>query len=111
MLDIYYIEKDSDLFEIPENPDERKWIGSIDLFQYKCLLPLFRICDLNGIGFPYFEDSIMTFDQVCIMKTIFDKNIEVLESGDRNTLGAYKMFMETISNAINLQAGIISFCD
>ena len=72
MLDIYFIEKDNDPFEIPENPDEGKWIGSIDLF---------------------------------------DKNIEALQSSERNTMDTYEKFMKTISDAIELQAGIVSFCD
>jgi hypothetical protein len=111
MLDLYYIETDSDMLGMLEIPDESKWIGSIDLDQHKCLAALFDICEMKGIRFPYSEDSLLTFEQVKVMNKLFDDNLYIIKNENINTLNTYTMFKTIISIAIDKNAGIISFCD
>lgn len=111
MLDIYFIEEDGFMLEIPEDPDENKKLGSMDLDQHKRLESLFERCELKGARFPYFEDSLLTFEQIRTMNKVFDDGFDASETVDQKTLEAYEKFKKILSVAICKKTGLVSFCD
>jgi hypothetical protein len=108
MLDIYYIE--GEVLEIPETPDEKMHIISIDMSQHQSLEKIFEKCEEMGIIFSYFDDSLINQINTIKMLGIFKKNIQLIEN---NRLGqeSYKLLESILLIAIDKNYGLVAYCD
>jgi hypothetical protein len=109
MLDIYALEA-GDSAPGSNSPDENKWLGSIGLDEHKRLLLLFKKCESAGIRLSYFEDSVLSLEEVRIMNEVFDKGFDEIE-GDPRAVNAYEKFKKILSAALYRNSGMASFCD
>jgi hypothetical protein len=82
MLDIYYIEDNSS--KIPDSPDEKNYLNSMDIAQHRCLENVLKKCADKGIVFSFFDDSLLNLNDVEKMLTIFKSNKNLFENNERN---------------------------
>ena len=108
MLDLYFTEGQTNT--IPEEPDENRYLGSIDLHQYTSLEELLDICTLKEIYLPYFEDSFIQHVHVKEMLNIFKEHSHLVK-GDKVRSEAYGLLVDILSDAVKKDAGLVSFCD
>lgn len=108
MLDIYYI--DGKALEIPETPDEKMYIISIDIKQHQSLEKIFEKCEEIGITFSYFDDTLINPKNTINMLEVFNKNIQLIE---KDGLGqeSYKLLNIILLSAIKKNYGIVAYCD
>lgn len=108
MTDIYLIE--DKIKNIPNEPNENNYLGSIDLNQYKSLKPLWEKCKHRNIYFNFFEDSLLTMRQVQEMMKIFNKWPHLIDDTPISK-EAYKLISNILSLAIQKGAGLAGYCD
>jgi hypothetical protein len=108
MLDIYYIEGEA--LEIPETPDEKMYIKSIDIKQHQSLAKIFKKCEEIGITFSYFDDTLINPKNTINMLDVCKKNIQLIGN---NRLGqeSYKLLEIILLSAIDKNYGIVAYCD
>lgn len=69
MLDLYFVE--STCSHLPKDPRGLEHAGSVDLDAHRAIAALLDRCAQKGVNLEYFDDSLLSVEEVMTMLEVF----------------------------------------
>jgi len=108
MLDLYFVE--STCSHLPKDPRGLEHAGSVDLDAHRAIGALLDRCAQKGVNLEYFDDSLLSVEQVVTMLEVFTANAP--EAGAQHAqIAAFKSIHVILTQAKAQGMGLAAFCD
>jgi len=108
MLDLYFVE--STCSHLPKDPRGLQHAGSVDRDAHRAIGALLDRCAQKGVNLEYFDDSLLSVEQVVTMLEVFTANAP--EAGAQYAqIAAFKSMHAILTQAKAQGMGLAAFCD